>query len=270
MNTRIEQTFARLQKNGRKALIPYVTGGFPRRTDTVPTLRAMAAAGADIIEIGVPFSDPMADGPVIQQANDVALAQGVSLRDVLAMVAEFRTHDVATPVILMGYANPIERFGLEAFVPAARAAGVDGLIVVDLPPEEATDLQRAARAAGIDIIFLLAPTSTAARIARVRELAGGYAYYVSLNGVTGGRLDPDEVVGRVRSLKAELPLPVCVGFGIRDAATARTIGAAADGVIIGTRMIQVLQDGPPDGAAERAATFIAGIRQALDAPGATT
>ena len=270
MNTRIQQTFARLQETGRKALIPYLTAGFPRRSDTVPTLRAAAAAGADIIEIGVPFSDPMADGPVIQQANDVALAQGVSLHDVLAMVSEFRGHDANTPVILMGYANPIERFGVEAFVEAARTAGVDGLIVVDYPPEEAATLHRLAGAAGIDLIFLLAPTSTPERVARVSELAGGYAYYVSLTGVTGGQINPDEVVTRVRALKAQLPLPVCVGFGIRDAHTARTIGAAADGVIIGTKMIQVMQDGPADAVAARATTFIAGIRQALDAPDATT
>ena len=269
MNTRIQQTFAALGQSGRKALMPYLTAGFPRADDTVPTMRAMVAAGANVIELGVPFSDPMADGPVVQQANDVALAQGVNLRQVLAMVAEFREQDAGTPVILMGYANPIERFGIDAFAAAAQAAGVDGLIVVDYPPEEAAALCQAARARDIDMIFLLAPTSTAGRIARVREMAGGFAYYVSLTGVTGGQIDPDEVVTRVRALRSQLPLPVCVGFGIRDAQTARTIGAAADGVIIGTKMLQVMQDGPADAVAARAAQFITDIRQALDAPDAT-
>lgn len=266
--SRITETMARLSRERRKALIPYITSGFPRRGDTVAVMHAMVAEGADLIELGVPFSDPMADGPTIQKANEVALAQGVSLHDVLDYVRQFRRDDAATPVVLMGYANPIERMGVAAFLKAAAQAGVDGLIVVDYPPEESADFAVAARALGIDLIFLVAPTSTDARIAHILGSASGYLYYVSLKGITGGTMNTDEVLGKVGALKARTDVPVCVGFGIRDADTAQAIGRAADGVIIGTRMIQVLEEGDAAGAAARAGAFIADIRRALDSIGA--
>ncbi len=263
--SRLPASFARLAAAGRKALVPYVTAGHPGREITVPLMHAMVAAGVDVIELGVPFSDPMADGPVIQRANEAALARGIALRDVLAMVREFRHRDDLTPVVLMGYANPIERMGVELFLDEALAAGVDGLIVVDYPPEECEEFAATARARGIDLVFLLAPTSTDARIEQVARLASGYVYYVSLKGITGaGHLDTAEVAQRVAHIKARTPLPVGVGFGIRDAATAKAIAANADAVIIGTRMIQILEDGEPDGAPARAAAFIAEVRAALD------
>ena len=263
---RIDATFARLASAGRKALIPYITCGHPAREATVPVLHAMVAAGADLLELGVPFSDPMADGPVIQRANEAALALGVGLADVLETVRAFRQSDATTPVVLMGYANPIERMGAEAFLARAKAAGVDGVLVVDYPPEESDAFAHAARAAGLASIYLLAPTSPDARIAQVAPLASGYVYYVSLKGITGaGHIDTGEVRARVARLKALLPLPVGVGFGIRDGATARAVADAADAVIIGSRMIQILEDGEPAGAAERAGRFVASIRAALDA-----
>ncbi len=265
--SRIARTFSRLSPAGRKALIPYVTCGFPASDSTVAVMHAMVAAGADAIELGVPFSDPMADGPVIQRANESALARKVGTRDVLATVSEFRRRDDDTPVVLMGYANPVERMGVDAFLDAASAAGVDGLIIVDYPPEESEQFARAARGRGIDPIFLLAPTSDDERIRQVLSLASGYVYYVSLKGITGaGHLDTDEVGRRVARIKQSTELPVGVGFGIRDGETARAIARHADAVIIGTRMIQVLEDGPPEGAAARAAAFIASVRAALDAP----
>lgn len=263
--TRLASTFARLSAAGRKALVPYVTAGYPRRDLALPILHALVEGGADVLELGVPFSDPMADGPVIQRANEQMISLGVGLRDVLAIVAEFRARDGATPVVLMGYANPIERFGVERFLEAAAAAGVDGVLVVDYPPEECADFAAAARAAGIDPVFLLAPTSTDARIERVLALASGYVYYVSMKGTTGGSLDPDEVVARIASIRARSPLPVGVGFGIRDGATARAVAGAADAVIIGTRTIEVLRDGPVEQAPQRAREFMASIRAALDA-----
>jgi len=264
--SRIAQAFARLKSQGRKALIPFITAGDPEPGLTLPLMRALVAGGADIIELGVPFSDPMADGPTIQRASERALAYGTSLRTVLAMVREFRKQDGATPVVLMGYANPIERMGIEAFLDAARTAGVDGLIVVDYPPEECEAFSAAAKARGIDPIFLLAPTSTDERIDSVARLASGYVYYVSLKGITGaGGIDLAEVAQRVARIKRSTPLPVGVGFGIRDGKTARAISEQADGVIIGSRMIQVLEEGDPAQAPERAGAFIASIRTALDA-----
>ena len=271
--SRLATSFARLAAAGRKALIPYITAGHPERGCTVPVMHAMVAAGADAIELGVPFSDPMADGPVIQRANEAALARGVRLRDVLDDVRAFRREDAATPVVLMGYANPIERMGVEPFLAQARDAGVDGLIVVDYPPEEAEAFATAVRAAGLDLIFLLAPTSTEARIEQVARLAAGYVYYVSLKGITGaGNLDTAEVAQRVQRIKRSTPLPVGVGFGIRDAATAKAIAEHADAVIIGSRMIQVLEEGDAAGAPQRASAFVAGIRAALDelTPAGTT
>ncbi len=265
MNPRIAATFRRLRAAGRKALVPYITVGFPTPAVTLEVLRASVDSGADIIELGVPFSDPMADGPTIQRAGERALAQGVGLVDVLAVVREFRASDTVTPIVLMGYANPIERMGQERFAAEAAEAGVDGLIVVDYPPEESEEFAAALRQREIDPIYLLAPTSTDARIASVTRLASGYVYYVSLTGVTGaGHMDVDNVRRGVERLRQATELPIGVGFGIRDGATARAIAGFADAVIIGTRMIEVLDDGPAESASRRAAEFIASVRAALD------
>lgn len=264
---RLTRTFERLAREGRRGLVPFITSGHPDRSATLPVMHAIVAAGADVIELGVPFSDPMADGPAIQRSNERALAQGVGLGDVLDYVNAFRQNDDDTPIVLMGYANPIERMGVECFLTKAAAAGVDGVIVVDYPPEEGEDFAREARAAGIDPIFLLAPTSDDARIAHALSLASGYVYYVSLKGITGGTLDIDAVRERVSYIRALTRLPVGVGFGIRDAATAAAVGEVADAVIIGTRMIQLLGDGDAGDAPGRAARFIAEVRRALDALG---
>jgi tryptophan synthase alpha chain len=268
--SRIAATLGRLQAAGRKALIPYVTAGDPAPDATVPVMRALAEGGADIIELGVPFSDPMADGPVIQKASERALAHGVGLARVLAWVREFRAHDDRTPVVLMGYANPIERYdqreGEGAFVAAAAAAGVDGVLVVDYPPEECEAFAAQLHARGLDPIFLLAPTSTDARIEAVGRVATGYVYYVSLKGVTGaGHLDTEAVARAVPRIKARVRVPVGVGFGIRDGATARAVAEVADAVVIGTRLVQLLQAAPVDNAPQTARDFMREIRAALDA-----
>lgn len=265
--SRLEACFAALKAAGKTALVPYITSGHPRPESTVPVMHALVKHGANVIELGVPFSDPMADGPTIQRSNEQALAMGIGLKKVLELVSEFRTSDTMTPIVLMGYANPIERMGEAVFLERARAVGVDGVIVVDYPPEESHEFAAGARAAGIDPIFLLAPTSTEERIRAVFELASGYVYYVSLRGITGGTLDRNDVAQRVRHLKSLTRLPIGVGFGIRDGATARAVAQDADAVIIGTRMIQVLEDGDVAQAATRAGQFIAEIRAALDAPG---
>ena len=262
--SRLASTFERLAAAGRKALIPYVTSGHPAPALTVPIMHALVAGGADAIELGVPFSDPMADGPVIQRANEHALALGVGMRGVLGFVREFRSRDDATPVVLMGYANPVERMGVERFLDEAAAAGVDGVIVVDYPPEECEAFAAAARSRGVDPIFLLAPTTTEERTARVLAMASGYVYYVSLKGITGGQIDTADVVRRVGAIRRRTKLPVGVGFGIRDGATARAVAEAADAVIIGTRTIQLIEDGPPGEAPGRARAFMAEIRAALD------
>ena len=265
--SRIGACLAQLAQARRTALIPFVTAGFPAPEATVPVLHALVAGGADVIELGVPFSDPMADGPMIQRANERALAARVSVADVFGWVREFRRTDAGTPVVLMGYANPIERMGAAAFADACVAAGVDGVIVVDYPPEEAGDFAQALRARGLDAIYLLAPTSTDARIAMVAQHASGYVYYVSLKGVTGaGNLDTAQVLARVARIKEAVGLPVGVGFGIRDGATARAIAAGADAVVIGSRLIQELDDASAAEAPERARRFVAGIRRALDEP----
>jgi tryptophan synthase alpha chain len=265
MASRIAARFQRLAAEGRQALIPFFTAGHPSRDSTVQVMHALARAGADVIELGVPFSDPMADGPAIQRSSEKALALGVGLSDVLQWVSEFRTTDAQTPVVLMGYANPIERMGGEQFIDRASKAGVDGVIVVDYPPEEAADFARTARERGIDPIFLLAPTTGSARIDQILSAASGYVYYVSLRGITGGTIDIDDVVKRVSLIKSRTALPVGVGFGIRDAATAAAVARVADAVIIGTRMIQLLEEGPAEGAASRVGDFIAEIRAAIDA-----
>ncbi|NKE67414.1 tryptophan synthase subunit alpha [Ramlibacter sp. RBP-2] len=268
--SRIAQTFAALQAKGRKALIPYVTAGFPFADITPELMHGMAAAGADIIELGVPFSDPMADGPVIQQAGEQALAAGVGMKQVLGMVRAFRERDGRTPVVLMGYANPVERYdlmhGTDAFVRDAAASGVDGILIVDYPPEECEAFAGKLKAAGLDLIFLLAPTSTAQRMDQVARVASGYVYYVSLKGVTGaGHLDTAAVAQMLPRIREHVRVPVGVGFGIRDAATAGAIGKVADAVVIGTRIIQLLQDQPREQAVATVAGFLRGIRAALDA-----
>ena len=234
--SRIQTTFARLAAEGRKALIPYVTAGDPYADVTVELMHAMVAAGADVIELGVPFSDPMADGPVIQRASERALLKGVSTADVLAMVRAFRQDDASTPVVLMGYANPVECFGPDRFVDEAKAAGVDGVLIVDYPPQECEAFAARLRAADMDAIFLLAPTSTDARMQEVGRIATGYVYYVSLNGVTGaGHLDTAAVAAMVPRIRAAVNVPVGVGFGIRDAATAVAVAQVSDAVVIGDK-----------------------------------
>lgn len=264
--SRISASFARLQAQGRKALIPFITAGDPDPALSVPLMHALVEAGADIIELGVPFSDPMADGPTIQRASERALAKGVSLRGVLGMVSEFRQRDTQTPVVLMGYANPIEAMGVEAFARDARAAGVDGALVVDYPPEEAAGFAQTMRAEAIDPIFLLAPTSTPERIARVASLAGGYVYYVSLKGVTGSAaLDVQAVAARIPEIRAVIGLPVGVGFGIRDAHTAGAVARAADAVIVGSRLIEEIEQARPETVIARARALVGELRQGVDA-----
>ncbi|HUP98220.1 MAG TPA: tryptophan synthase subunit alpha [Usitatibacter sp.] len=262
--SRIAAAFAKARAARRPALIPFVTAGDPSPAEAVAVMHALAAGGADVIELGVPFSDPMADGPVIQRSSERALRHHVALRDVLGYVSEFRATDPTTPVVLMGYANPIERMGLAAFVQQARAAGVDGVLIVDYPPEEAHDWLAALEGSGIDPIFLLAPTSTEARIDLVARLAKGYIYYVSLKGVTGAaNIDTASVEAMMRRIRARTQVPVGVGFGIRDGATARRVGQVADAVVIGSRIVQELADAPAGKAAERARRVMAEFSDAL-------
>ena len=263
--SRIQATFEQLAKSRRKALIPFVTAGDPEPGMTVPLLHALVAAGADVIELGVPFSDPMADGPVIQRASDRALRHGVGLDRVLAFVREFRATNQGTPVVLMGYANPIEAMGSACFVDEAQQAGVDGVLVVDYPPEECEAFAALVRGGGMDLIFLLAPTSSDARIAQVARLASGYLYYVSLKGVTGaGHLDLTEVAEKIPRIRRQTKLPVGVGFGIRDAATAKAVAKFADAVVIGSAIIQEMEAAPAGEQVLRAGRFMQGIRAALD------
>ena len=268
--SRIQGRFESLARDGRKALIPYITAGDPHPSLTVPLMRALVEAGADILELGVPFSDPMADGPVIQRAGERALKHGVGLADVLGLVTEFRKSDAATPLVLMGYANPIEAMGTERFITAAAAAGVDGVIVVDYPPEECAEFALAARRAGIDPVFLLAPTSTDRRIEEVARVGSGYLYYVSLRGVSGAaNLDFTEVAARIPKIRAATRLPIGVGFGIRDADSARRVAQAADAVVIGSRLIQEIEEAGAGEAVSRVKAFLKPIRQALDSSART-
>jgi tryptophan synthase alpha chain len=263
--SRIATTFARLKEQGKKALIPFITAGDPDPGLAVPLMHALARAGADVIELGVPFSDPMADGPVIQRSSERALRHGVSLRDVLGFVAEFRKSDRRTPVVLFGYANPIESLGLERFADAAKASDADGVLVVDYPPEEAQQLVKALDARSLDTIFLLSPTTSDERLRKIAELGRGYLYYVSLRGVTGAsNIDFADVAARVRRVREFTRLPVGVGFGIRDAASAKAIAALSDAVIIGSALIQVIEKAPRDKVTDRVAAFLAPIREALD------
>ena len=264
--SRIAGAFARLQAQGRKGLIAYVAAGDPAPELTVPLMCALAGAGADVIELGVPFSDPMADGPVIQRATERAIRQGVGLKQTLQLVADFRRDDPHTPVVLMGYANPIEHMGRDAFACAAGQAGVDGVLVVDYPPEECETFAARLKAAGLDLIFLLAPTSTDERMPQVGRIATGYVYYVSLKGVTGaGHLDTAAVAAMLPRIRAHVSVPVGVGFGIRDAATARAVAQEADAVVIGSRLIQILEVETRHNAPAAARGFMAEIRAALDA-----
>jgi tryptophan synthase alpha chain len=264
--SRIQGRFQALARDKRKALIPYITAGDPHPSLTVPLMRALVEAGADILELGVPFSDPMADGPVIQRAGERALKHGVGLSDVLSMARDFRKSDNATPIVLMGYANPIEAMGVEKFIGAAKTAGVDGVIVVDYPPEECAEFAALAKKNDIDPIFLLAPTSTDRRIEQVARVGSGYLYYVSLRGVTGAaHLDFSEVAKRIPAIRAATRLPIGVGFGIRDAESARRVAQAADAVVIGSRIIQEIEAGGADQAVSRVKAFLKPIREALDA-----
>jgi len=259
--------FQRLRGQRRAALIPFVTAGDPAPEVTVPLMHRMVAAGADLIELGVPFSDPIADGPVIQRATERALAQGVSLHDVLDMVHRFRADDDTTPVVLMGYLNPIEVMGAEAFATAAREAGVDGALVVDVPPEEGHDLVTALRAVDLDLVYLLAPTSDAGRIERIGAVASGFVYYVSVKGVTGaGNLDVAGVAAKLSEIRSRIELPVGVGFGIRDAATAAQVAEHADAVIVGSAIvgrIEALAE-TPEGIPDEVGDFLGELRTAID------
>jgi tryptophan synthase alpha chain len=267
--SRIGPVFERLRRESRKALIPYVTAGDPFADATVDVLHGLVEGGADVVELGVPFSDPMADGPVIQKASERALARGIGMPQVLDIVQAFRRRNSHTPIVLMGYANPIERFdqrlGAGAFVRAAAQAGVDGVLVVDYPAEECGEFAAALKSAGLDLIFLLAPTSTDARIQEVARLASGYVYYVSLKGVTGaGHLDVSAVAQAMPRIQAHVKLPVGVGFGIRDATSARAVAEVADAVVIGSRLVQILEAEPRDNVAAAGRRFMAEIRAALD------
>ena len=268
--SRIQATFEQLAAQGRKALIPFVTAGDPYPDATVDLMLAMAEAGADVIELGVPFSDPMADGPVIQRAGERALKQNIGLPQVLDFVRAFRLKDGKTPVVLMGYANPLEAYdikrGAGSFVRDAAAAGVDGMLVVDYPPEECAPFAAQLRAHGMDLIFLLAPTSTRERMAEIAKVASGYVYYVSLKGVTGaGTLDIAAVEAMLPRIREHVQIPVGVGFGIRDATIARAIARVADAVVIGSKIIQLIDALPREQVVPTVRAFLHDIRLALDA-----
>ena len=263
--SRIAGRFAELKAAGRKALIPYITAGDPLKSSTVPLLHGMVEAGSDILEIGVPFSDPMADGPAIQRSSERALKNGIGLADVLNLVVDFRQKDQKTPLVLMGYANPIEAMGIEKFVHAAKAAGVDGVIVVDYPPEECGPFAELCGKAGIDCIFLLAPTSTDARIREVARAGTGYLYYVSLKGVTGVKsADAVDIAAHLPRLRAASKLPIGVGFGIRDAQTAKAVAKIADAVVIGSRLVQEMETSPRECVLDNISVLVKDIRSALD------
>jgi tryptophan synthase alpha chain len=267
--SRIQATFSSLKAQGRTALIPYVTAGFPFADITPELMHGMVSAGADVIELGIPFSDPSADGPVIQKAGEKALSMGIGLAKVLDMVQAFRLQDNRTPVVLMGYANPVERYdimhGQGSFIREASKAGVDGMLIVDYPPEECEDFAAKLRASNMDLIFLLAPTSTDERMAQVARVASGYVYYVSLKGVTGaGNLDTAAVEAMLPRIRAHVNVPVGVGFGIRDATTAKAVGKVADAVVIGSKIIQLIDNQPRDKVVALAHDFLKEIRAALD------
>lgn len=263
--SRIAATFEKLKQQGKKALIPFITAGDPDPAMTVPLMHALVEAGADVIELGVPFSDPMADGPTIQRSSERALKHGVGLKDILVMVAQFREKNSATPVVLMGYANPLETMGYESFSMQAKASGVDGVLTVDYPPEESVELVKHLSREGMDAIFLLSPTTPDERVAQVAGLARGYVYYVSLRGVTGAsHLDLDDVASHIRRMRSHIRIPIGVGFGIRDAATAKSVAAMADAVVIGSRIIQEIENSSRDEVQENVARLVGEIRVAMD------
>ncbi|HTN94120.1 MAG TPA: tryptophan synthase subunit alpha [Gallionella sp.] len=263
--SRIQTVFDKLRQHKRTALIPFLTAGDPEPRLTVPLLHALAEAGADVIELGVPFSDPMADGPTIQRASERALKHGVALHDVLDMVAAFRGKDVSTPIVLMGYGNPIEAMGWETFAKRCAEAGVDGVLTVDFPPEESHEAFAHLDKHGIDPIFLLAPTSTDARIERVSKQARGYVYYVSLKGVTGAaNLDLHAIAEKIPQLRQRIKLPIGVGFGIRDAATARAVAKLCDGVVVGSRIVQEIENSTRQNVIANVSSLVKELRQAVD------
>ncbi len=267
--SRITACMQALQKEGRKALIPYIVAGDPTPDFTVEMMHQLVKSGSDIIELGVPFSDPMAEGPVIQLAHERALEHHVSLTNILAMVKEFRQQNQDTPVVLMGYANPVMKMGYDNFAKAALESGVDGLLTVDLPPEEAHELNAALKQVDIDSIFLIAPTTTEARIKSIASLATGYLYYVSLKGVTGaGHLDIDSVKEKVAEIKAITDLPIAVGFGIKDNDSAASISQLAEGVVVGSALVNKVVEAVAagdDNIAEQSSGLIGGMRKAMDA-----
>ncbi|MGZ8238057.1 MAG: tryptophan synthase subunit alpha [Methylobacter sp.] len=265
--SRLAATFEQLAKAGRKALIPFVTAGDPRPDFTLPLMHAMVEAGADVIELGVPFSDPMADGPVIQRASERALDHKMSLRRTLAIAAEFRRTNQQTPVVLMGYVNPIEAMGYEEFANAAQRAEVDGVLTVDLPPEEADECVALLKARDIDPIFLLAPNSSDDRIRKMDAAGSGYIYYVSLKGVTGaGHLDVKDVETKLNQIRANTHLPVAIGFGVKDAQTAKTVANLGDGVVIGSALISKIEANldDPERAQKEIVELLGAMRQAMD------
>ncbi len=267
MSKRLDSCFANLTKAGKKALIPYITAGDSNPAITVPLMHHMVECGADIIELGVPFSDPMADGPTIQLACERALEHNTSLCDVIAMVAEFRSKDETTPVVLMGYLNPVETMGYELFAESASKAGVDGLLTVDLPPEEGDELIPALESKQIDPVFLLSPTTTAERTQRIASAGSGYLYYVSLKGVTGSStLNVDEVASKVAEIRQLSSLPVGVGFGIKDAQSAAAVSAVSDGVIVGSAIVKIIQDNVDDADTihSEIGKLLLSMRQAMD------
>ncbi len=265
--SRIAKTFHSLKISNKKALIPFFTAGDPSPDLTVSIMHSLVKAGADIIELGVPFSDPMADGPVIQRSSERALAKKTDLRMVLNFVEEFRSTDMTTPVVLMGYANPIEAIGYTDFANLCKHAGVDGVLVVDYPPEEGGELNIQLKKQAVDSIYLLAPTSTTKRMKEVAKTAGGYVYYVSLKGVTGAtNLDIESVAKRIPEIKKEIDLPVGVGFGIRDTKTAKSVAGVSDAVVIGSRIVEEIESSPKDKIEENLYLLVSDIRKAIDEP----
>ena len=261
--SRIETRFAQLRSTGRKALVPFVTAGDPSLEATVPVMHALVEAGADVIELGVAFSDPMADGPTIQRSSERALARGAGLGYVFETVRRFRERDGETPVVLMGYLNPVEIRGAGRFATDAVAAGVDGVLLVDLPPEEAAEFREPFARHGLDLILLAAPTTSDERVDALCAQASGYLYYVSFAGVTGAdRLDTGEATARLQTIRARAGVPVVAGFGIRDAASAAAMAVEADGVVVGSALVDAL-DGAADPAAA-ASAFLRPLREALD------
>ncbi len=263
--SRIQATFEKLKQDNRRALIPFFTAGDPSLALTVPLMHALAGAGADVIELGVPFSDPMADGPVIQRASERALKHRMTLRGVLGMVAEFRTKNSTTPVVLMGYGNPIEAMGWGLFAKRCEEVGVDGVLTVDFPPEESHEAFLHLQHHGIDPIFLLAPTTLDARIETVARLARGYVYYVSLKGVTGaGNLDLSDIEKKIPQLRKHIKLPIGVGFGIRDAATANAVAKLCDGVVVGSRIVQEIEASTEQNVIANVSRLVGELRVAID------